>query len=133
MSGSSQKDGRFSRRAVTIGGGIAAALGIAALGLSVPRWLGKHYAKSPYDDLFALLVDREAAVKIGKPAAVHLGDDPRYTARTLAAELRKRFKGHTLAQVTAADIADGRITEAEGWVMPTTVLMLCVLAASADA
>ena len=123
---------RFSRRAVTIGGGIAAALGIAALGLSVPRWLGKHYAKSQYDDLFALLVDREAATKVGKPAALYLADDPRFTARMLAAELRERFKGRTLAQVTAADIANGKITEAEGWVMPTTLWLLCVLAASAD-
>ena len=37
----------FSRRAVTIGGGIAAALGIAALGVTVPGLLHKRYRHTP--------------------------------------------------------------------------------------
>ena len=122
---------RFSRRAVTIGGGIAAALGIAALGLSLPRWLGKHYAKSTYDDLFAQLVDRDAAVLVGERALTEIGPGEVERvggAPTIARELRERLNGRTLAQVVAIELAGERMSEVGGWLLPTTLLNLCLLA-----
>lgn len=128
---------RFSRRAVTIGGGIAAALGIAALGLSVPRWLGKRYAKSTYDDLFAQLVDRESAVKVGQAAIETMETNggpnhllPSYAA--LANDLRHRLSRRTLADLTASDLAGGKLLEVHGWILPETLVLLSMLAASED-
>lgn len=54
---------RVSRRTMVVGGGVAAALGAAALGLTLPRLFGRRYAPTPYDDLLAQLVDRDAAGK----------------------------------------------------------------------
>ena len=137
MSGSSQKNGGFSRRAVTIGGSIAAALGIAALGVSVPRWLAKNYAKSRYDDLFALLMDRESAVKVGHAAIETMETNggpnhypPDYAG--LANDLRHRLSRRTLADVTASDLAEDKLLEVQGWVLPQTLVLLSVLAASVE-
>ena len=43
-------------------------------------------------------------------------------------ELRQRFERRTLVQVTSADIEEGRITEAGGWVLPQSLAQLCALA-----
>ena len=127
----------LSRRAVTIGGSIAAALGIAALGLSVPRWLSKHYVKSQYDDLFALLVDRESAVKVGHAAmeAMETSGGPNHFPPDyagLAKELRSSLARRTLADVTASDLAQDKLLEVHGWVLPQTLVLLSVLAAVED-
>ncbi|HJW42279.1 MAG TPA: hypothetical protein VJ476_13775 [Rhizomicrobium sp.] len=123
-----------SRRAVTIGGGIAAALGIAALGITVPRLFGRHYRRTPYDDLLSLLIDREAAKRVGQAAietaAAHsfegvLRPDP----AGLAKALRQRMERRTLAEVTNSDLAQGSLLEVKGWVLPETLVMLSVLAA----
>ena len=134
MSDSSQKNGGFSRRAVTIGGSIAAALGIAALGLSVPRWLGRHYAKSPYDDLFAMLVDRESAVKVGQAAIETAGGmhNIPFDYAGLAKSLRSILARRTLGDVTASDLAEGKLLEVHGWVLPQTLVLLSMLAAAED-
>ena len=132
MTDTSQKNGGFSRRAVTIGGSIAAALGIAALGLSVPRWLGTNYAKSQYDDLFEKLVDRDAAVLVGERALGELGPggaERLGSGAPMARELRDSLNGRTLAQVVAIELAGERVSEVGGWVLPTTLLSLCLLAA----
>lgn len=119
-----------SRRAVTVGGGIAAALGIAALGLTVPRLFGRRFRSTPYDDLFAQLVDREEAIKVGQ-AAIDTAALPAAPARpgALAKALRQRVERRTLAEVTNSDLAEGKIAEVKGWVLPETLVLLCVLAA----
>ena len=125
----------LSRRAVTIGGGIAAALGITALGITVPRLLSRHYPASPYDDLLALLVDRDAAVRVGRArldqiarnaphGAVSLED-----AKALGRALRQRFEQRTLREVTDSDLAQNSLAEVQGWVLPDSLALLCVLAA----
>lgn len=122
-----------SRRAVTIGGGVAAALGLAALGITVPRLFGRHYRRTPYDDLLALLVDRDAAARVGR-AAIEPGGrfaqqpDP----RGLSNALRQRMERRTLAEVTNSDLAEGRMVEVKGWLLPETLVMLSVLAAWAS-
>ncbi len=49
----------YSRRSVAVGGGIAAALGLTALGITMPRLFGRRYPQTPYDDLLAQLIDRD--------------------------------------------------------------------------
>jgi hypothetical protein len=124
----------FSRRAVAIGGGIAAALGLTAIGITVPRLFGRRYRQTPYDDLLAQLVDREAAVKLGKVAYEKMGEisgiaDLYPKAPALASELRQRLERRTLAEVTRSDLATGRLVEIKGWVLPETMVLLSVLAA----
>jgi hypothetical protein len=119
-----------SRRAVTIGGGIAAALGIAALGITVPRLFGRHYRRTPYDDLLSLLIDREAAIRVGQVAAKTASDGVLHPdAAGLAKALRQRMERRTLAEVTNSDLAQAMVLEVKGWVLPQTLVMLSVLAA----
>jgi hypothetical protein len=122
----SDDDRRFSRRAVGIGGGIAAALGLGALGLTVPRLLRTHYRSSAYDDLFAQLTNREAATRVGR--AILENGMPR-DAKALARDLRQRFERRNVGEVTDSDLAQGRLLEAQGWVLPQSLALLCVLAA----
>ncbi|MBS0471245.1 MAG: hypothetical protein JSR60_09250 [Proteobacteria bacterium] len=111
-----------TRRMVAIGGSITAALGLAALGLTVPRLLG--HRKTPYDDLLNQLTDRDAAIRLGRvsPAVIDKAE--------MAEALRQRLTHHSLQDVTAADVAAGRIVEVKGWVLPETLVELCSLAAS---
>jgi hypothetical protein len=117
---------RLSRRTMVASGGIAAALGAAALGLTLPRWLSHRYAPTPYDDLLATLVDREQAARLGAVARASL---PSFSARAAARELRHRFEQRDLAEVLDADIREGRIAEIGGWLLPDSLAQLCTLAA----
>ena len=117
---------RVSRRTMVAGGGIAAALFATALGLTLPRWLGGRYAPTPYNDLLASLVDRDAAARIGAVARASL---PTFSARAAARELRQRFERRNLAEVIDADIKQGRLAEVDGWVLPDSLAQLCTLAA----
>jgi len=116
----------YSRRAVTVGGGIAAALGIAALGITVPRLFGRHYRRTPYDDLFAQLIDRDEAVKVGIAA---LAAARPITAAKLAREIRQRLDQRSLQVAVNSDLAEGKLAEVKGWVLPETVVLLSMLAA----
>lgn len=116
----------FSRRAVTVGGGIAAALGIAAIGITVPRLFGHRYRRTPYDDLFAQLVDRGEAAKVGSAALDSIGN---VTAAKLAKEVRQRMDRRTLLETANSDLAEGKLAEVHGWVLPETLVLLCALAA----
>lgn len=102
---------------VVIGGGVAARL-----------LLRKRYAPSPYDDLLALLDDRDAAAQIGETVLADMSD---FEPIALANSLRARIKARPFARVTAEDAALGRIVEASGWVMPETLVLICALAAKA--
>jgi len=125
----------YSRRAVAIGGGIAAALGITALGVTVPRLLGHRYRQSAYDDLFAQLQDRDAAVRVGRATLNQrhglppLGTGGLQDSKALARALRQRLERRTLHEVTDSDLAQNSLAEVQGWVMPVTVVLLSVLAA----
>jgi hypothetical protein len=120
------KQARLSRRTMVAGGGIAAALGATALGLTLPQWLGRRYAPTPYDDLLATLVDRDQAARLGDVARSAL---PKFSARAAARELRQRFEQRNLAEVLDADIREGRIAEVGGWLLPDSLAQLCTLAA----
>jgi hypothetical protein len=117
----------LSRRAVAIGGGIAVALGLGAIGITVPRLLSRHYRSSPYDDLLTQLIDRDAAVRVGNAAMDSRAGRP--VAQDLAKGLRQRFERRTLAEVTNSDLAQGKLSEVKGWVLPESLALLCILAA----
>jgi hypothetical protein len=115
------------RQTLTLGGGAVAAIGI---GVAARLLLRKRYAPSPYDDLLALLDDRDAAAQIGETVLAKVRD---FEPIALANSLRARIKGRSLAIVTTEDATLGRIVEASGWVLPETLGLICVLAAKAAA
>ena len=117
---------RISRRTVVAGGGVAATLFAVALGLTLPKLFGRRYAPTPYDDLLAQLVDRDEAARVG--AAVRIAE-PGFNAKAVARELRQRFEQRNLAEVSDADIREGRLAEVNGWVLPESLAQLCTLAA----
>ena len=113
---------RYTRRSVAIGGGVAVALGLAAVGINAPRWLR---AKTAYDDLLEKLIDRDSAATVGHAVIGTATVD----TREVAADLRRRIGTRPLAEVAKEDLAQNRLIEAKGWVFPQTVGLLCVVAA----
>ncbi len=102
---------------------LVAAATAAALGVyRFTNLMVKHYAPTPYDDLLAHLTDREQAARLG--AKVTGAFDARREAATLRAALGSR----TFTAAATADIAAGRMTEVDGWVLPQTVVLLSALA-----
>jgi hypothetical protein len=116
----------FTRRAIVIGVAAIAAAGVAVV--EGPRLLRKRHAPSPYDDLLALLDDRDACAQIGETV---LAGKASFNANAVAADLRKRLDGSKLSDVAAAEAAAGRVVETANWVFPETLALLCALAAKA--
>lgn len=110
----------MKRRAVI--GGVAAGAAVAAGLYRFTDLLVKHYPPTPYDDVLDKIVDREQAARLGAHVPVQ-GD-----AAALAARLRVAVPGRVQAAADA-DIAAGRLVEADGWLVPETVAWLAALAA----
>jgi hypothetical protein len=114
----------FTRRNILIGaGGAVAAMGALYEARSLLR---VHYKPTPYDDLLALLDDRAAGVQVGNAVLVEIGA---FDPGLAAADLRARLKDTTLAGAIVDDMAAGRLLEANGWVLPETLALLCAVAA----
>jgi len=102
--------------------GVVAAAAAATAGLyRFTNLFVKHYAPTPYDDVLAQLVDREQAARLGA------GIPGTLNPATLAARLRSGLKPG-LAAAAEADVAAGRMTEVDGWVLPESVALLAALA-----
>jgi len=114
--------GSPSRRTL-IAGVTAAGTAVAAGLYRFTDLFVKHYPPTPYDDVLGVVVDREEAARLG--ALVQ--DAP--GASALAAKLRPILKPNGLSGAVASDIAAGRLTEIEGWVVPESVALLSALAA----
>jgi hypothetical protein len=112
--------------------GVIALAGIAALEAPrlFPNLFAKRYPPTPFDDLLALLPDRENAVRLGAVLR-GIGRLP-VSARRLAAELRSKVGGRPLALVISGDLAENRFIEAQGWLLPSTLAELCWLAEMAE-
>lgn len=111
----------MKRRAVLAG--LAAAGAAMAAGLyRFIKIFVKHYPATPYDDVLRQLADREQATLLG--ASVQGAPE----AQVLAARLRTAMPDG-LAAAARADIAAGRLTEVNGWLLPATVVLLAALAA----
>jgi hypothetical protein len=111
---------RPNRRAMLMAGAGLGALLLGAGGYEAWRHFGKRYPRTPYDDLFALIPDREAMEKLSKAVRRH-GDvyiDPRSTAQAIRSEVANR----PFVDVLGRDIRDDRMTEVGGWVLPTTMV-----------
>ena len=122
----------LARRSFLAGAfGALVVAGIAMLEVPrlLPNLLARHYPPSPYDDLFALLPDRENAARLG---AVLVRGRDRSDARATALSLRQKIGGHSLATAIASDVADSRLAEAQGWLIPESLADLCALAAMAE-
>jgi hypothetical protein len=83
----------------------------------------KHYPPTAYDDVLAMLADRQQAARIG--AFVPDAGAP----KILAARLRALFKPDGLAGAVKADLAADRLVEVDGWLLPQSVALLSALAA----
>lgn len=103
----------------------AGLLAVAAAAFEGTRLLARHYPPTPFDDLLGLLPDRDSTARVG--ALVN----PRASPSVLAQSLRGHIGGHSLGKVFDADLAAGRLAEVDGWVLPETLVLLCVLAARA--
>lgn len=113
----------LSRRNVLIGaGGVAVVAGAVVM---AGRVLHKP---TPYDDLLALLEDRDADAKLGEAVLAEKGD---IDVPSVALDLRQKLKHGSLAELATKDAADGRLVEGKGWVLPETLALLCALAANA--
>jgi hypothetical protein len=124
--------------------GLLGILGVGVIGgiaYEVPKLFRHRYSPTPYDDLLDLLPDREAAVHLGEPG--YISDTPP-TIGELAGELRATIRNRSLAEVIDADLRglrtvsiNGRdvpltIFELNGWVLPVTLMELCLFAARVD-
>jgi hypothetical protein len=108
----------------TVIAGVAAAGAAVAPGVyRFTDLLVKHYPPTPYDDLLVQLVDRQQAARLG----AHVATAP--DAAHLAAQLRAALKPGSLGATAEADVAAGRTTEVDGWVLPQTIVLLSALAA----
>ena len=114
----------MKRRTLIAGVTAAGAAAVAGLYRFTDLFV-KHYPPTPYDDVLAALVDREEAARLG----ALVGNAP--APPVLAARLRTLFKPNGLAGAVGADIAAGRLTEVDGWVVPESVALLSALAAKA--
>jgi hypothetical protein len=104
------------------------ALAGAAVAAGVYRFtdlLVKHYAPTPYDDVLAVLADREQAARFGASVPGTLD------AKALAAKLRPILKPGGLSAAAKADATAGRVIEVDGWVVPQSMALLSALAAKA--
>ena len=106
-----------------------AGLAVAALAtLEAPRLLSPRHAPSPFDDLLAKLPDRDSAARLG---AAFLAENRSFDADRSATGLRRRLATRPLDAAIQSDLAEKRIVEAHGWVLPDTLVSLCALAAKA--
>ncbi len=117
----------ISRRAALIGSALAGVAALVGLGFEGSKLL-RHHAAGEYADLVNRLDEPERAAVIG--AAILAESPPSPTKlKEQAAALRGQLLKRALASVIAADVADGRLAEARGWVLPQSLALLCVLAA----
>jgi hypothetical protein len=116
---------KLSRRTLTFAG--VAAVGAAVIAgatYEIPR-LFKRHASGEYADLVNRLDDPDAAAMVGKNVEA---DNLHEAAGDIRAQLKKR----ALSALLADDAAAGKLTEADGWVLPSTLASICAMAALAS-
>lgn len=110
------------KRRTLIGGVAAVAVAVAAGLYRFTDLIVKHYPPTPYDDVLNKISDRDQAARLGAKVTAP-GD-----AGALAARLRVAVPGR-LQTAAQADIAAGRMVEADGWLVPESVALMAALAA----
>jgi hypothetical protein len=108
---------------------LGALVGVGFVGAAIyeaPELLRGRPARRGYDDLLSQLGDPESANRLGAQVLIEAEVfEPQVAAR----ELRHRLKHAPFQAVLAADLAEGRIVETGGWVLPESLALLCGLAA----
>ena len=113
-----------TRRNAMLGGAVAALMVAAGAIYEWPRLVGQKF-KGPYADLVAKLPDAKAASVVGRAL-------PAIDASALlgkADALRLRLANQSLEATLQVDLARGDLSEAQGWVLPEALGLLCVAAA----
>jgi hypothetical protein len=115
------------RRPLLIALGAVVGVVVAGGGAYEAGLLGHHFhSPAEYRDLLSALGDRDAANRLGDAVLVETGT---FETGQTAHELRKRIAHRPLAAVLAEDLAEGRVVEVKGWVLPETLTLLCGLSA----
>jgi hypothetical protein len=115
------------RRPLLIALGAVLGVGIVGGGLYESGLLGRHHhSAAGYEDLLSGLGDRDSANRLGEAVLAETGA---FETSQIARELRKRMAPRPLAAVLAADLAEDRVVEIKGWVLPETLTLLCGLSA----
>jgi hypothetical protein len=116
------------RRPLLIALGAIVGLGVIGGGAYEAGLFGRHSRSGEgYEDLLSGLGDRDAANRLGNAV---LGEADTFEASRIAHELRKHIARRPLAKVLAEDLAEDRVVETKGWVLPETLTLLCGLSAS---
>ena len=111
--------------------GLVGLLGLGAAGgaaYEAMRFTGEEHTPGAYDDLIVKLSDRDSAKAVGQAV---IDDLPKFNSAAVARILRRKIGKNKLASVTVGDLANGRLAEADGWVLPESVALICALAAKA--
>lgn len=110
--------------------GILVLLGAAGgLIYEYPRLIGRRYPRTPYDDLLAQLGDRERAAKLGTAV---IAARPDFGAQAAAQALRSGLGRGSIARAVSADIAQGRLSTVQGWLLPESLILVSGIAAKAQ-
>jgi len=90
-----------------------------------PRWLGRHrlVPGGRYADVLEALRDLGAAARLGSLAGLAIPDD------AAIKRLREALWSEGLAGLSRRELASAELKEAGGWVLPSSLVELCSLAA----
>ncbi|HTW33034.1 MAG TPA: hypothetical protein VMD53_00340 [Rhizomicrobium sp.] len=115
---------------------LAGLLGVAAAGGLVYEGghvFGRRYPRTKFDDLLDQLGDRESAARLGRAAIAqmesHTDVVPRFDVKVVARELRDGPGKGSVARAAEADIAQARLLEVQGWVLPRSLVAVALIAA----
>lgn len=109
--------------------GLLGVLGIGAAGglvYEVPRLMRPRYKRTKYDDLLSQLDDRDNAVKLG---AAYLAQAAQFDPTAAAEALRHGEGKGSVARAVGADIAEGRLVQVHGWLLPESLVRIAGIAA----
>ncbi len=113
-----------TRRPIVLSALAIAGVGMAAgIAVEAPRLLRKRI-HSPYDDITGQIPDQDQAAKVGRTVIASLG---KFEAAKAANSLRTR--NGTLAELAKADLKQGKMLEAGGWVLPESLALACAIVA----
>ncbi|MBV9548816.1 MAG: hypothetical protein JO256_03985 [Alphaproteobacteria bacterium] len=116
------------KRRNLLAGASAFVIVVAASGpLLKRRFFRKRYSPTPYDDVLNKLDDREWAAQFGETALKALPD---FNPERVVAQLRGQLGQKSLQMVAQYEAEAGQLVEAEGWLVPQSVVLIAALAKS---
>lgn len=126
----SGKRGATGRRKFLAGLLALFGLGAAGVAYDYTDLFGRGYPRTKYDDLLTQLGDRDSAARLG--VAV-VAAEPDFQVQNAARELRSGPGKGSLGRSISADIARGRLSPVQGWLLPDSLVLASGIAAKAQA